>query len=788
MAITGIYTKDFPDLGRDAGEADLIPIAEVGNIVTKKTPVSGLITSARVVGALGFTPYNATNPAGYISGITSGMVTTALGFTPYNATNPAGYISGITSGMVTTALGFTPYNATNPAGYISGITSGMVTTALGFTPYNASNPAGYTSNLGTVTSVSGTGTVSGLTLSGTVTSSGSLTLGGTLTLTSGQVTTALGFTPYNSTNPAGYITSAALSGYLPLTGGTLASSGSTNTLNINHSSGSGIALNILKNGNGEALTIVKGSGSGNAASITGGITLLSELNLTTKLADAHINSASTWNAKIGGSGTTNFLPKFTGASALGNSLIFDNGTNVGIGTTSPSEILHLRSSQPVIRFEKTGILNWRAGNITGNDYAITVDNITGTAFTILSGSGNVGIGTTSPEQLLTLNQSLNNTTIGLYNSNVTANNRNWTIGSNDQTYGDFSIVQSNANGGNPTSAGTRRFYINPSGNVGIGTTSPNTRLHVVGGNGEVARLESSPFDAVSGNGPALAFQLTQSNGQSAQLGLIKGNVDTNWGGFLTFNTKENNGTPNNTTVERMRITSGGNVLIGTTTDAGYKLDVNGTGRFGGALTGTSATFSVDDLNTVFVSNPTTSGGTTGSGIGFKAYNGTSVTQSAGIILTSNTWSFGTYLANQLSIGSDGTGGVAIRSSNSAPIRFYTGGTTAGLSTQRLEIASTGAATFSNSVTASSFFVSSDITLKTLTQDKFDASKIDAISYKWKTDLQGKTLVGYSAQDVQKYMPDAVNTDSNGKLSVDYIQVLVQKIAHLENKLKEHGLE
>jgi hypothetical protein len=59
-------------------------------------------------------------------------------------------------------------------------------------------------NAGTVTSVSGTGTVSGLTLTGTVTSSGDLTLGGTLALTSANVTTGLGFTPYNATNPAGY--------------------------------------------------------------------------------------------------------------------------------------------------------------------------------------------------------------------------------------------------------------------------------------------------------------------------------------------------------------------------------------------------------------------------------------------------------------------------------------------------------------------------------------------------------------------------------------------------------
>jgi hypothetical protein len=127
------------------------------------------------------------------------------------------------------------------------ITSTNVTSALGFTPYNATNPSGYTNNTGTVTSVNGTGTVSGLTLTGSVTTTGSLTLGGTLSLTSanvtgalgftpynatnpagyitgitsGMVTTALGFTPYNATNPAGYITSAALGSYLPLTGGTL---------------------------------------------------------------------------------------------------------------------------------------------------------------------------------------------------------------------------------------------------------------------------------------------------------------------------------------------------------------------------------------------------------------------------------------------------------------------------------------------------------------------------------------------------------------------------------------
>ena len=39
---------------------------------------------------------------------------------------------------------------------------------------------------------------------------------------------------------------------------------------------------------------------------------------------------------ITGSGTTNYVTKWTGASSVGNSIIYDNGTNVGIGTASPA--------------------------------------------------------------------------------------------------------------------------------------------------------------------------------------------------------------------------------------------------------------------------------------------------------------------------------------------------------------------------------------------------------------------------------------------------------------------
>jgi hypothetical protein len=46
--------------------------------------------------------------------------------------------------------------------------------------------------------------------------------------------------------------------------------------------------------------------------------------------------ASLANSKIGGSGTTNYVSKFTASGTIGNSQIFDNGTSVGVNTASPS--------------------------------------------------------------------------------------------------------------------------------------------------------------------------------------------------------------------------------------------------------------------------------------------------------------------------------------------------------------------------------------------------------------------------------------------------------------------
>jgi hypothetical protein len=232
----------------------------VGGVTSFNTRTGAItLSSADVTGALGFTPYNATNPSGYLTGITSSQVTTALGFTPYNATNPSGYITGITSSNVTTALGFTPYNATNPSGYISGITSGMVTTALGYTPYNSSNPSGY------------------------ITSSA---LSPYLPLAGGTITGPIYSPQYD--NSSRIMFNSASTYYLGLTGNVSTSGGSLSMVQYN--SASGALANVV---NSYAL-LHSGNYNSYSPTLTGG------------------NASGTWAISVSGNSATTSQRAFSG--------------------------------------------------------------------------------------------------------------------------------------------------------------------------------------------------------------------------------------------------------------------------------------------------------------------------------------------------------------------------------------------------------------------------------------------------------------------------------------------
>lgn len=240
-------------------------------------------------------------------------------------------------------------------------------------------------------------------------------------------------------------------------------------------------------------------------------------------------SPPTWGSctsgSVTGTGTTNTISKFTGASSIGNSSISDNGTNVNtlesvsIGTTTATYALNVSAVNPRVYIPASGTgfslsylttngdqsglwtgVDNSVGSISGTSYAGLVQTTNtnplilganqGSNITILNG-GNVGISTTGPISKFEVtnanpgtvgilldpsNGGRMDSSIGWIDSNNAAA-RNWFAGVGVVAYGDFSIDQANAFGGT-VNTGTSRFYINPSGNVGIGTTNPSANLEV----------------------------------------------------------------------------------------------------------------------------------------------------------------------------------------------------------------------------------------------------------------------------------------------------------------------
>lgn len=149
------------------------------------------------------------------------------------------------------------------------------------------------------------------------------------------------------------------------------------------------------------------------------------------------------------------------------------------------------------------------------------------------------------------------------------------------------IAQDNAN----------LFWDDTNNRLGIGTNTISDPLHIKGtGSGTIgrtwSRVENTQLDSaagtkfVNGNGRFAAFQYSASGYIGGEFFAVYTENDyplvfaTN--GASTGGTSHIAFSPGSN--ERMRITNGGNVLVGTTTDAGFKLDINGTTRSQGALT------------------------------------------------------------------------------------------------------------------------------------------------------------------------------------------------------------
>jgi hypothetical protein len=154
---------------------------------------------------------------------------------------------------------------------------------------------------------------------------------------------------------------------------------------------------------------------------------LSGNTLTLSNGGGSVTLPSGGGGTIGGSGTTNYVPKFTpNGTTLGNSQIFDNG-NVGIGTPTPAAKLDVSSTSSntanfngpnnmYLSFEENGAYKGYIGSFAGNandvDFGTGGGNNSGAvhltikaipALTVDSNT-NVGIGTTTPETHLTINK------------------------------------------------------------------------------------------------------------------------------------------------------------------------------------------------------------------------------------------------------------------------------------------------------------------------------------------------------------------------------------------------
>ena len=140
--------------------------------------------------------------------LTSGMVTTALGFTPYNSTNPSGYITA--SGSITGSSGSCTGNAATATRWATGRTIALTGDVTGTSAAFDGSAA-----LSFAATLANSGVTAGTYLKVTVDAKGRVTAGSSMT--SGDVTSALGYTPANKAGDS-FTGSISVSGSITATG------------------------------------------------------------------------------------------------------------------------------------------------------------------------------------------------------------------------------------------------------------------------------------------------------------------------------------------------------------------------------------------------------------------------------------------------------------------------------------------------------------------------------------------------------------------------------------------
>jgi hypothetical protein len=288
--------------------------------------------------------------------------------------------------------------------------------------------------------------------------------------------------------------------------------------------------------------------------------------------------------------TSNDIPVMSIARATGDISFYDDtGTSqalywdasaerLGIGTTSPSELLHVHQAS-------TSVARMRLSNTEGyleigtNNQVMNLDSQThtfrneagSTEYMRIDSSGNVGIGDTSPSSIVSdvSTLSLNGTNTGvsggiIYKVNGSIKGYHYVNSGN--------ILHQAASGighrflANDTDAMT----INTSGSVGIGTTSPSANLHVSTSSGDCTVLIEAAQNA-SGSEPRLQLKGTNTSSNP----IIEFGDSAGFAGSIEYENSDNSMRLGTNGSERLRIDANGNLLVGSTVTTLYASGSNG---------------------------------------------------------------------------------------------------------------------------------------------------------------------------------------------------------------------